>query len=139
MADKIKELLIKYKEIIAYLIVGVLTTVVSLGTYWILTNTLLDPANPVQLQAANVLSWIAAVAFAFFTNRSFVFESKGNMGKEAVSFVTARVGTLLLDMGFTFVTVSLLGMNDKVAKLISQVLITIANYVLSKLFVFKKQ
>ena len=127
----------KYGEIIRYLIVGVLTTVVSLGVYWGLTVTVLDPSRPLQLQTANVISWIAAVAFAFFANRRYVFESTGNPGKEAVSFVTARVGTLLLDMGFTFLTVSVLGMNDKIAKLLAQVLITVTNYVLSKWFVFK--
>lgn len=137
--EKIKALYFKYKEIINYLIVGVLTTVVSLAVYYGLTLTILDPAKPIQLQAANVVSWICAVAFAYFTNRKFVFESKSkDVVKEAGAFVTARIGTLVMDMVFMFVTVSLLGMNDKVAKLLDQVMVTIANYVFSKLFVFKK-
>lgn len=134
----IKELYLKYKEIINYLIVGVLTTVVSLTVYYGLVLTVLNPKNPIQLQAANIVSWICAVAFAYWANRKFVFESKSKeIVKEAGAFVTARVGTLVMDMVFMFVTVSLFGMNDKVAKLLDQVMVTIANYVFSKLFVFK--
>ena len=129
----------KYEEIINYLIVGVLTTIVSLGVYYILVLTILDPNEPIQLQLANIISWIAAVAFAFFTNRKFVFKSKNtNVSKEAISFLSSRILTLLIDMGIMFISVTVLSMNDKIAKLISQVVITIANYILSKLFVFKK-
>ena len=136
--DKIKELYLKYKEIINYLIVGVLTTVVSLTVYYGLVLTVLDPQKPIQLQAANIVSWVCAVIFAYWANRKFVFESKSTeIVKEAGAFVTARIGTLVMDMVFMFVTVSLFGMNDKVAKLLDQVMVTIANYVFSKLFVFK--
>ena len=129
----------KYEEIINYLIVGGLTTVVSLVVYYGLVLTVLDPNQAVQLQVANVVSWVAAVAFAFITNRKFVFKSKNkNVKKEMASFVSSRVLTLLMDMGIMFLTVTVLKMNDKIAKLISQVVITIANYILSKLFVFKK-
>ena len=134
-----KELYHKYREIINYLIVGGLTTVVSLAVYYGLTMTLLDPEKPLQLQAATILSWIAAVTFAYFTNRRFVFESHNSMAKEAASFFLARVGTLLMDMAFMFVTVTALGMNDRIAKLLDQVLITVANYVISKLFVFRNK
>ena len=135
-----KELYNRYREIINYLVVGVLTTVVSLAVYYGLVLTILDPRNPLQLQAANVLSWICAVTFAYFTNRIFVFESKNdNMVKEAGAFFAARIGTLVMDMALMFLMVSLMGWNDKIAKLINQVLVTIANYVLSKLFVFRKQ
>ena len=134
-----KKLIEQYGEIIRYLIVGVLTTVVSLAVYYGLTATVLKAEDPLQLQAATILSWIAAVTFAYFTNRRFVFDSHGSMAKEAVSFFLARVGTLLMDMAFMFVTVSVLGMNDRIAKLLDQVLITVANYVLSKLFVFKEK
>lgn len=130
----------KYKEIINYLIVGVLTTVVSLGVYYGLVLTVLNPRDALQLQIANVISWICAVTFAYFTNRRFVFESHNqDMAGEAAAFVTSRVGTLLMDMGIMFVTVTLLGMSDKIAKLISQVAVTVGNYVLSKFFVFNKK
>lgn len=136
---KLLDIYKKYEEIINYLIVGGLTTVVSLVVYYGLVLTVLDPNQAVQLQVANVVSWVAAVAFAFITNRKFVFKSKNkNVKKEMVSFVSSRVLTLLMDMGIMFLTVTVLKMNDKIAKLISQVVITIANYILSKLFVFKK-
>ena len=137
--ERLRELYFKYKEIINYLIVGGLTTVVSLAAYYGLVLTVLDPGDPVQLQAATILSWIAAVTFAYVTNRKFVFESKRkDIAKEAASFFAARVGTLLMEMAFMFVTVSLLHVNDKIAKLMAQVLIVIANYILSKLFVFRQ-
>lgn len=137
---KLKELYKKYEEIVNYLIVGVLTTIVSLAIYYGLVFTILNPNNAIQLQIANIVSWIASVAFAFVTNRKYVFKSKNDkVVKEACSFVSSRVLTLLMDMGIMFLTVTVLKMNDKIAKLISQVVITIANYVFSKLFVFKKQ
>ena len=66
----------KKKEIINYLIVGVLTTFISIGVYYILTITILDPNNEFELQIANVISWIIAIIFAYITNRKYVFESK---------------------------------------------------------------
>lgn len=130
----------KHREIINYLIVGGLTTVVSLGTYYACVFTFLDPRNPVQLQAANVISWIAAVLFAYFTNRRFVFESHDpNMLREGAAFFASRIGTLLMDMGTMFILVTVLGMSDKIAKLIVQVIVTVGNYVFSKYLVFKKR
>jgi len=138
--EKIKELYIKYEEIINYLIVGVLTTVVSLATYFICTETFLDPNKKLELQIANIISWVFAVAFAYFTNRKYVFKSKNkNMLKEASSFVGSRILSLLMDMFTMFIIVSVLHLNDKIGKLVSQVIVTIANYILSKLFVFKKK
>lgn len=136
---KIKELYIKYKEIINYLIVGVLTTLISLLVYYALVFTILNPENAFELQIANILSWIISVAFAYITNRKFVFESKNpNKVKEATKFVASRISTLLLDMLIMYVGVTLLVFNDKIMKLISQILVIIGNYVISKLFVFKK-
>ena len=136
---KIKELYLKYKEIINYLIVGGLTTVVSLIVYYASVFTFLNPDKPVQLQIANVLSWIAGVTFAYFTNRKYVFESKNeNKLQEATKFVSSRITTLLLDMLVMWLGVTILGFNDKIIKIISQILVIVGNYVLSKLFVFKK-
>lgn len=138
--DKIKDLYKKYEEIINYLIVGVLTTVVSLATYFICTETFLDPTKKIELQIANIISWVFAVAFAYFTNRKYVFKSKNeNMLKEASSFVGSRIISLLMDMFTMFIIVSVLHLNDKIGKLVSQVIVTVANYILSKLFVFKKK
>ena len=134
-----KELFSKYREIIMYLIFGVLTTVVSLVVYYLLVYTILNPDNAFQLQTANVISWIASVTFAYFTNRSFVFESKNeNKLKEAGNFVLSRIATLVMDMAIMFVGVTLLRGNDKILKLVSQAVVIVSNYVFSKLFVFKK-
>lgn len=136
---KIKELYLKYKEIINYLIFGVLTTVVSLAVYYILVFTVLNPSKPIQLQIANILSWIAGVTFAYFTNRKYVFESKEkNKLKEASKFVTARLVTLVMDMFVMWFGVTILHGNDKIIKLLSQVIVVIANYIFSKLIVFKE-
>ena len=138
--NKIKELYLKYKEIINYLIFGVLTTIVSLVTYYICVYTILAPDNAVQLQIANVISWIISVAFAYITNRKFVFESKEkNKIKEASKFVTSRIATLLMDMAIMYVGVTVLRFNDKIMKLISQVVVIVMNYILSKILVFKKE
>ncbi len=138
--EKIKELYLKYKEAINYIIFGVLTTVVSLAVYYISVFIFLNPENAIQLQIANILSWIAGVAFAYFTNRKYVFEStEKNKLKEAGKFVLARVATLIMDMIVMWLGVTVLLLNDKIIKLISQIVIIISNYIFSKLFVFKKK
>ncbi len=139
MLKQIKAIYIKYAEIINYLIVGVLTTIVSLATYYICVLTFLNPENAFELQTANIISWIIAVIFAYFTNRKYVFKSKEkNKLKEASKFVVSRLLTLGMDMFVMFLGVTVLHLNDKIIKLISQVVVTVGNYVLSKLFVFKK-
>lgn len=143
MIKKIKELYVKYKEIINYLIFGVLTTLVNLITKYILLFTILNPTNGFQLQIAIIISWIAGVLFAYFTNRKFVFESKNeNKLKEFISFVVARIATLLLEMFIMWFFVTLLKLNSDlyvvIFTLVAQVAVVIGNYIFSKLFVFKK-
>lgn len=140
MIKKIKQIYLKYKEIINYLIVGVLTTVVSLAIYYISVFTFINPKNPIELQIANILSWLAGVTFAYFTNRKYVFESKNtNKIQEATKFVSSRLTTLFLDMLVMWLGVTVLHFNDKIIKIISQVLVIVGNYILSKVFVFKKE
>lgn len=135
-----KELFEKYKDIVNYLIVGGLTTLVSLGTYYGCVLTFLDPLKSVQLQLANIISWVVAVAFAYFTNRKFVFRSKKhNKLKEAVAFYSSRVVTLLIDMVCMFLMVTIMGISDKIAKLLVQVIVTVGNYILSKFIVFREK
>lgn len=143
MIKKIKELYIKYKEIINYLIFGILTTLVNLITKYILLFTILNPTNGFQLQIAIIISWIAGVLFAYFTNRKFVFESKNqNKLKEFISFVVARIATLLLEMFIMWFFVTLLKLDSDlyvvIFTLVAQVAVIIGNYIFSKLFVFKK-
>ena len=134
---KIKNLFIKYKEIINYLIFGILTTIISLLSYYILVLTILNPNNPIELQIANVASWIISVTFAYITNRKYVFNSQEkNIIKEISKFYYARIASLLIDMALMYVLVSKLNFNDKIIKIIVQIIVIIMNYVLSKLVVF---
>ena len=136
----IKHTYFKHEEVLSYLIFGVLTTIVSLLIYYALVLTILNPNKAVELQIANIISWIGSVLFAYVTNRKYVFKSKNkNIFKEITSFYSGRIITLLLDMGVMFIFVTLLHGNDKVFKLVSQVLVVIGNYIISKLLVFKNK
>lgn len=142
--DKIKALWVKYEEIIAYLIVGGLTTVVSwaakfLANFLLFNNTMYP--TPFENAVLSIINWTAGVIFAYFTNRRFVFKSHEPMLKEAPKFVLSRVSTLILDVVVMQVLNVMLGVNLLIATVISAVLVIIGNYVFSKLFVFngKKQ
>jgi len=133
----------KNKEIVNYVIVGGLTTVVSLGVKWGLLFTVLDASDGVQLQIANVISWICAVLFAYVTNRIFVFNSKNkNILKEMSSFFGARLVTLLMESILLWFFITLLKMDSDtwviIWTIVTQFMILVLNYVFSKLFVFKK-
>lgn len=140
MIKKIIEIYRKYEEIWNYLVVGGLTTLVSLIAYIIVTRAgLLDANDPIQLQIANLIKWIAGVLFAYFTNRRFVFKSTNeNKLKEFITFTSSRVVTLILDMVVMGVMVTWLGIYDLIATIVSMVLVIIGNYILSKFFVFNK-
>lgn len=130
----------KNPEVWNYLIVGLLTTVVSLVTYFIATRTILNPEKEIELQIANIISWVFAVAFAYVTNRVFVFKSKNkNIISELAKFIGSRVASLIMDMLIMLVIVSIMGLSDVIGKIVSQIVVTIANYVLSKLLVFTKK
>lgn len=134
----IRSLYKKYNEIINYLIIGFLTTIVSLGSYYIFTHTFLDNSI-IGIQIANVLSWICAVTFAYVTNRKIVFKSRNkNILKEMTGFFGSRIFSLLVEMISMFVMTTLLHINDMIAKIVCQVIVTVLNYVLSKIFVFRK-
>lgn len=132
----------KYDEIINYLIFGVLTTLVTIITYAIFTNTFLSSKSALDIQIANVLSWIIAVTFAYLTNRKYVFKSKAQGSKrikEIINFFLARISSLLVEMLFMYVTVTVLSYNDFICKIIAQAIVIIFNYVCSKLIIFKKE
>ena len=139
--EKIKSLYKKYKEIINYLIIGVLTTVVSLVTFYIVRILFLTNDTQLDIQISNIISWFFAVLFAFITNKKYVFESK-KKGKEnlaeMIKFYLSRISTLLIDMGVMWLLTAPLNINDKISKVLVQFIIVILNYVLSKLLVFKK-
>lgn len=125
----------KNEELWNYLIVGALTTVVSIGSYSIFSKLL-----KINYLISNVLSWIVSVIFAYFTNRWFVFHSKEKKKfKEFIAFVSSRLLTLLLDSGLMIVGVDYLKIDDLLTKVLVQIIIVISNYILSKLIVFKKE
>ncbi len=137
MIEKIKALCIKYKEVLLYLIFGGLTTVVSLASFWLFTYPL-----HINVLISNVLSWICAVTFAYFTNAKWVFEAKpetrGEAAKQFVSFYAGRLATLGVEEAILLVFVTLLHGNEMIVKVIAQIVVVVLNYVVSKLFVFKK-
>ena len=135
-----KEIYIKYKEMINYLIVGGLTTCVSLLTYYLLTFTILNPNISTELQIATIISWIISVLFAFFTNKKYVFESKNKFNfKEMISFILSRLSTLFIEMLLMYLLVTICKYNDKIMKIAVQIIVIILNYLLSKFLVFKNK
>lgn len=129
----------KYEEIINYIIVGVLTTVVSWLAYAV-CKLFMNVDNAFQMQLAVIIRWIAGVVFAYFTNRKYVFKSKNtNMIKEAFDFTTSRLVTLFLDMFVMWLLPTVFGVNDWISTFISAVLVTVTNYIFSKFLVFNKK
>lgn len=121
-----------------YIIVGVCTMIVSLVSYFIMANTL-----QMYYQAANIISWVLAVAFAYVTNKKYVFKSPYTSvqatTKELVSFVSSRVASLLVEILSMFFFVQVCQIDDNIVKLMNQVLVTVLNYIFSKFWVFRKE
>lgn len=129
-----KELWTKYREIITYLIFGVLTTIVSIASYYVSAKLFY-----IDWQISNVISFVCAVLFAYITNKLFVFQSKGNVLKEFISFIGMRLVSFGIDMALMYIFVDLVLMDDMIAKIIVQVIVVVSNYLFSKLFIFKKE
>lgn len=142
MIKKIKDLYKKYEEVILYLIMGVLSMIVNFAVQFGLLFTVLDASDGFQLQLSVVIAWVAAVLFAYITNRIFVFKSKNNKLKEFVNFIIARIFTLGLEMLIIWFFITFLEFNSNfwvvVWKLFAQAVVIISNYIFSKLFIFKK-
>ncbi|MFI3167545.1 MAG: GtrA family protein [Bacillota bacterium] len=137
MIDKIYKLLYKYREIVKYGIFGVLTTLVNYICYIILTRGF----SMHELWGTGI-AFILSIIFAYFTNRKWVFESQ-TVGKEKIAeffkFVIARISGLFLDLGIMWLFVTHLGYNDLIIKILSNIFIILLNFVISKVFVFKKK
>lgn len=137
MAEKIRQLIRKHSGLIIYAVLGVLTTVVNFLVYFPLLNFLRVPAT-----VANVIAWAVSVLFAFLTNKPFAFKSVDWSWRvtipEFVKFVACRVGSGLLETLFIMITVDVLRWNGNIMKLLISVAVVIANYVTSKLLVFKQ-
>ncbi len=142
MIEKIKSLCVRYRELIVYVIVGGLTTLVSWAAKFAWNFIFYGgTAYPTELQAVilSTVEWVAGVAFAYPTNRRFVFQSKDpEIFRECVKFVLSRVSTYLLSVGLN-VLLTWLGANVYVTTIVAAVAVVIANYVISKLLVFRKK
>lgn len=127
----------KYADVLSYLIFGALTTAVNYLIYLPCYNLLGWSAG-----FSNIIAWIGAVAFAFLTNKPFVFKSHdwswNVVWPELTKFVGCRIGSGVLETGILLITVDWLGWDGNVWKLITAVLVVILNYVGSKLLVFKE-
>lgn len=140
MIQKGKELLVKYREIVIYLIVGVMTTIVSWAACFVLER-LMDADITWQNMVINTFGWTAGVLFSYPLNRKWVFRSTNSrVFEEFLKFASSRASTWALDLFVMWLTVNVLEMNYWIAKIfISSVLVTIINYVFSKLLIFRKK
>ena len=133
-----KKLIEKYWDIILYLFFGVLTTVVNYLIYLPCLYWLHMPA-----WVSNVLAWIVAVAFAYLTNKPFVFKSHDWSWKvvwpELTKFVIGRLGSFGIETAIIWLCVDILGWDGVLIKVITAVLVIVLNYIFSKLLVFKKK
>ena len=137
--EKIKEQYFKYKEIINYLVFGGLATVVNFVTYFIVARLI-----GIDKVLSSGISWFFSVLFAYITNKLFVFESKTDGIKailiEMGSFFLARiVSGILCDVGTFALMVRVFNINDLFAKIVTQIMVVIVNYVFSKLIIFRKK
>lgn len=135
----------KNKEMLLYLFFGVLTTAVSFVSAGI-SKVILEKAglgSGIVSSASTAFSWICAVTFAYITNRIWVFNSKakgaGEITKEALSFYGGRASTGVFEVLFMWVGNGLLKFGYWITKIAANIIVLILNYIISKLFVFKKK
>ena len=132
-----KKLLEKYKSIIRYAFFGVMTTIVNVAVYSLFYEVL-----SIGNILSTVVSWGLAVAFAFVTNKLFVFESRSwkvkSALKEVTNFILCRVGTGLVEVIMMYVFVDILSYNGTIMKLLTNIIVIILNYVASKLIIFQR-
>ena len=126
----------KHKEVLLYLFFGGLTTVISIAAFALFYQLL-----GLNELIANVLSWILAVLFAFFTNRIWVFSAPtngaGEFLRQMLSFFGGRLATLIVEELILLVFVTWLALPAVPVKIMAQVVVVVLNYVISKLFVFR--
>ena len=134
----IKQLYEKYKDIIPYAFFGVCTTLVNTVVYWVFAHPLGLPTTP-----STIIAWVAAVLFAYLTNRKWVFHSEARTAKEItkeiITFFSCRLATGVVDWLCMFLFVDILHFNDVVVKFLANVLVIVLNYIASKLLIFKKR
>ena len=138
MIQKLRSLLVKYWDILTYLVFGVLTTVVNYAVYLPVYNFC-----GISAAVSNMIAWVVAVAFAFLTNKPFVFHSHDWSAQtvlpELTKFVSCRIASGALETVILFLSVDCMNWNGNIWKLVTQVLVIIINYIGSKLLVFRKK
>lgn len=138
MVNKIRELMEKYWDIISYLFFGVCTTIVNYIIYLPCYNLL-----GISATVSNMIAWVVAVAFAYLTNKPFVFRShdwsSATVIPELTKFVGCRIGSGAAETVILFLAVDFLGWNGNLWKLVTQVMVVVLNYIGSKLLVFTKK
>lgn len=138
MLQKLTALFTKYREIILYAFFGGLTTLVNIFTYALLTRLCSIHEIP-----ATILALLLSILFAYLTNRKWVFQSKASgfaaVSYEVLTFFGGRAVSSLLDIGLMFLFVTTLHYNDIAVKILSNILVIILNYLISKLVVFRKK
>ncbi len=140
MIEKIKALMKQYEEIIVYLIVGVINTIVSWAAWFLCAYTILDAQVVWQNIVLSIISWVVGVVAGYFMNRIWVFKShEPNLLKEFSQFAGGRVATGVLDPVMMVLMVNVMKINEAYSKIFVSVLVMIGNYVISKFFVFKKE
>lgn len=124
------------REVISYLIFGVLTTLVNWVVYAAMVKVHID------YRIATAAAWAVSVLFAFIVNKIFVFQSynlrPAYVMKEIMSFVACRAVSGVMEMVFMIVMVSWIHMDEYISKIAVSVIVVIVNYVFSKLFIFRK-
>jgi len=137
VVERILQLIKKHSDLIIYVILGGLTTVVNFLVYFPLRTFFSIPAA-----LSNIIAWAVAVAFAFLTNKPLAFKSydwsPSVTFSELVRFIACRAGSGVAETLFLMLTVDVLRWNDTFMKLLISIIVVLANYIASKLFVFKK-
>lgn len=124
----------KYKELIMYLVFGGLSFVLNIVLYVFLTQFC-----SFHELIANIISWIVVIVFVFYTNRKWVFETaRQNKLKQFLEFVYSRILTLIMEEIILLIGIEIFSIKDIYVKIFGQIMVIIANYVLSKCIVFKK-
>lgn len=140
--EKITKYYKKYEEIIKYLLFGVLTTIFNFVTYYVLVFLCGTEEGIVGI-VCNVIATIASILFAYITNRRFVFNSKSNgkkeIFKEMFSFFSCRAFSFFIDFLIYLIGCTIMKLPSFIVKMVSQVVVTILNYIFSKLIVFKNK
>lgn len=140
MMEKLKALYVKYEEIIVYLIVGVLNTIVSWAAWYLCAFTILNAQIVWQNAVLSAIQWVVGVVFGYVMNRKYVFKSKDpRIMKEFLQFSGGRVSTWILDTVMMILLVNILSVNEYVSKIIVAILVMIGNYLISKFLVFNKK